>query len=167
MSLNPRLARYSDCGGFTLIELVATITVVSVLAAFAVPRFVGTTAFQSRGTYNQAQSIIRYAQKLAIAQRQSSPKTPIYVVMSSTSLKACYDAACTSPVSDPTTGSAMSLSAPTSVSFSTSPSTTSFYYDGSGAPSLSSQLTVTVSSAGSGDVNRSFYVEATTGYVHQ
>jgi len=37
----------------------------------------------------------------------------------------------------------------------------------SGAPSFAAQLAVTVTSSGAGDPNRSFFVEARTGYVHE
>ena len=40
--------------GFTLVELIATLAVISVMAVFAVPRFVGTTSYESRGTYDRA-----------------------------------------------------------------------------------------------------------------
>lgn len=149
--------------GFTLVELIAIIAVVSVMAAFAVPRFVGTTAYESRGTYDRAKSIVRQAQKIAIVQRQSSPKSPIYVVVTASQIRICYDAACASPVNDPYSGAALALSAPTSVAFSP---VTTFSFDGSGASSSGSQIALNVTSTGAGDVNRAFYVDALTGYVH-
>ena len=69
-----KLLRHAGGAGFSLVELVTTLIVVGILAAFAVPRFVGRTGFESRGFYDQAQGIVRYAQKIAIAQRQSPPK---------------------------------------------------------------------------------------------
>jgi MSHA pilin protein MshC len=157
-------ARALNEAGFTMVELLATLTVIGILAAFAIPRYVGRTGFESRGFYDQAQATVRYAQKIAIAQRQSSPKTPIYVVITGTQIRICYDSACTTSVTDPTTSAALSITAPTSVTLSP---VTTFSYDGSGAPSLGAQLTVNVNSAGTGDINRAFYVEAQTGYVHK
>ncbi len=149
--------------GFTLVEMVTIIVMLGILAAYALPRLVDSSGFQSRGVYDQAQGIVRYAQKIAIAQRQSSPKTPIYVVIAANKISICYDAACATGVTDPSTGAALVLTAPTGVTLAP---VTSFSYAGSGAPSIASQLAINVNSSGVGDINRTFYVEAVTGYVH-
>ena len=147
--------------GFTLVELVTIIGMVGVLAAFAAPCFVGTAAFASRGLYDQAQGIVRYAQKIAIAQRAR----PVYVVVTASGISVCYDAACTTPASDPSTGSPLAVSAPGGGAVTLAP-VTIFSFDGGGIPSFGSPLEIHVNSSETGDVNRSFYVEATTGYVH-
>ena len=150
--------------GFTLVELVTVLVVVGILAAFAVPRFLDRIGFESRGMYDRAQGIVRYAQKIAIAQRQSPPKPPVFVVIETNRIRVCYDASCTSPVTDPT-GAALALEAPSSGAVILAPATT-FSFDGSGAPSLSAQLAISVISTGLGDINRTFFVEPVTGYVH-
>ena len=43
---------------------------------------------------------------------------------------------------------------------------TTFSFSGSGAPSIGAQLAISVNSTGVGDINRVFYVEPVTGYVH-
>jgi MSHA pilin protein MshC len=149
--------------GFSLVELIATLTVIGILAAFAIPRLVDRTSFEARGVYDQAQGAVRYAQKVAIAQRRSLPGAPVYVVISPSRLSVCYDAACTSPVADPGTGTAVFVAAPPGIAYSP---VTSFSYSGSGAPSLAAPLAITVSSTAAGEADRFFYVEATTGYVH-
>jgi MSHA pilin protein MshC len=149
--------------GFTMIELMATLIVIGILAAFAVPRFTGRTAFESRGFFDQAQSVVRHGQKTAIAQRRSAPKTPIYIVVAENQISACFDAACVSPLTDPATGAALVLAAPGGVTLSP---VTTFSFDGSGAPSIGAQIAINVSSSATGDVDRTFYVEARTGYVH-
>lgn len=146
--------------GFTLVELVTVMVVVGVLAAFAVPRFVGRTGFESRGFYDQAQGIVRYAQKIAIAQRQSPPKPAIFVVVTANLIQICYDAACVTPVVNAST--VTTLKAPNLVTITP----VTFSFDGSGAPSFGAQLAINVNSSGVGDVNRTFFVEAQTGYVH-
>ena len=158
-----RRARAKEAG-FSLVELVATLAVIGIIAVFAVPRMTDRAAFQSRGFYDQAQSTIRYAQKIAVAQRQSPPKTPVFVVITASQVSICYDNVCAAPVTDPSTGAALAVSAPAGVTLA--PPTT-FSFSGSGVPSIGAQLAVAVNSAGTGDVNRTFYVEAQTGYVHE
>jgi MSHA pilin protein MshC len=149
--------------GFTLVELTATLVVIGILAAFAMPRFAGRTGFESRGFYDAAQSIVRYAQKIAIAQRQSEPKTPVFVIITADQIRACYDAACATPVNDPSNGGALRLIAPAGVTLAP---VTTFSFNGAGAPSFNAPLTINVNSAETGDINRTFLVEAGTGYVH-
>lgn len=56
--------------GFTLVELIVTLIVVGILAAFVAPRFFGTHGFEEGGFYDETISVLRYAQKAAIAQRR-------------------------------------------------------------------------------------------------
>ncbi|HYC49033.1 MAG TPA: type II secretion system protein [Burkholderiales bacterium] len=148
---------------FSLVELTATLAIIGILAAFAIPRMSERTGFASRGAFDQAQALARYAQKLAIAQRRSPPATPIFVVVAATQIRVCYDIACANPVTDPASSAALVLDAPAGVAFAPS---TAFSFDGSGSPSLAAQLAINVNSSGVGDVNRTFYVESGTGYVH-
>lgn len=149
--------------GFTLVELVTVMIIIGILAVFAAPRLTDRSGFQSRGFYDQAQAIVRYAQKIAVAQRQSPPKPPVFVVIGAAGIQVCYDAACATAVTDPATGGALALAAPAGVTLTPA---TSFSFDGAGSPSFAAQLAVTVNSAGVGDINRVFFVEAQTGYVH-
>ena len=137
---------------------------IGILAAFAVPRFVGPHRIsESRGFWRlSAKGIVRYAQKIAIAQRQSPPKPPVFVVITAGQIRICFDAGCATPVNDPTTGAALVVNAPSGVTLS--PAT--FSFSGSGVPSIGATLTINVNSTGVGDINRTFFVEAQTGYVH-
>ena len=83
-------------------------------------------------------------------------------MLAANGISVCYDAGCAAPVIDPSTGAPLSLAAPAGVTLS--PAT--FSFRGSGAPSLAAQLSITVASGGVGDINRTFFVEAQTGYVH-
>jgi MSHA pilin protein MshC len=165
--LNIRMiVRDAGSAGFTLVELITVMIMLGILAAYAVPRLVDRTGFDSRGVYDRAQGIVRYAQKIAIAQRQTPPKAPVFVVITASQIRICYDAACATPVTDPTAGAVagtpLALTAPAGVTLTPA----SFSFDGSGAPSFGAQLAINVNSSSVGDINRTFYVEAQTGYVH-
>ena len=52
---------------FTLIEMVAVMVIIGVLAVFAMPRFADIDPFEERGFFEEALAATRYAQKLAVA----------------------------------------------------------------------------------------------------
>ncbi|MGD2139091.1 MAG: prepilin-type N-terminal cleavage/methylation domain-containing protein [Burkholderiales bacterium] len=140
--------------GFTIIELTVVIVVVGVLAVVAVAKLTRVDSFQVYGFFDSARSAVRFAQKIAVAQR-----TNVVVVLAPASISVCYtSAACALPVTDPATGQAMTLAAPAGVSI-TGPASLSF--DGLGRASPGG--TITVNGAG---VSRSLIVEQETGYVH-
>jgi len=60
----------NDSAGFTLVELIATLVVVGILAVAVAPRFLGGHGFEERGFYDETLSALRYAQKAAVAQRR-------------------------------------------------------------------------------------------------
>ncbi len=51
--------------GFTLVELIVTMVLVAILAAYITPRF-STTGLSQRGYHDQALAALRYAQKQAV-----------------------------------------------------------------------------------------------------
>ncbi|WP_195763658.1 pilus assembly FimT family protein [Duganella guangzhouensis] len=75
--------------GFTIVELVTVIIVMGILGAVAVGRFHDNTTFDNRAYADQAKTIIRYAQKLAIAQNRN-----IFVQSNGNSFAVCSGAAC-------------------------------------------------------------------------
>src|SRR3989442_3601982 len=86
--------------GFTLAELVMTIVIIGILIAVTAPRFVSWKGFSSRGFYDEAQAVVRYAQKTAVSWRR-----PIYVCVSATAISATSNNDCTTaPVTPPLTG---------------------------------------------------------------
>lgn len=137
-------------GGFTLIELVVVIAIATILAAFAIAR-INTKAFDTEGYANQVAASVRYAQKLAIAQRRT-----VFVVAIASNIKLCYsDATCATPVREPPGTDDFSKNAPSGVTLSPA----SFSFSALGRPSGATTITVT------GDGSKAITIAAETGYV--
>jgi MSHA pilin protein MshC len=143
--------------GFTIVEMVVTIAILGLLAAVVGPRFVGRDAFASRGFHDEAQSVVRYAQKTAIAWRR-----PVYVCVTATVVSAGSVAGCGTLLVHPATGNALTTTAPSGVTLTPA----SFGFDGAGRPSPNAQVTIAIASTIAGDPARQIVVEAETGYVH-
>ena len=158
--MNPFM-RSGLSNGFTLVELIATIALLGILAVVAAPRFFNRDAFDVRAAGDQAQSIVRYAQKLAIAQHRS-----IFVNLNG-GISICYDAACNAPVS--LSGKLAKVGATSGISMVVTPNVTGFYFDALGRPfntsSSASLPRTTIALNGAGE-NHQILVEAETGYVH-
>lgn len=143
--------RRPAASGFTLTELVVVIAIAAILAAFAASR-ISTRSFDTEGFTNEARAMIRYAHKLAVAQRRT-----VAVVFSGANIKLCYtDTGCSGgDVREPPGTALFQRNAPSSVTLTG----TSFTFSSLGRPSIGQTVTV------SGDVTRSIIIEAETGYV--
>jgi MSHA pilin protein MshC len=53
--------------GFTIVELIAVIVIIALIAAVTGPRFFDVNIFRERGFFDETISAIRYAQKYAVA----------------------------------------------------------------------------------------------------
>lgn len=151
--------------GFTLIELIMVMVIIGVLAIAAIPRFMDRQTFEARGFYDQTLSMLRYAQKVAIAQR-----TNVFVNVNSASRTLCLtyvaDSNCTNTtplqiVVNPADQQRFSKTAATGISIASSVSPFSFSALGKPNPDGAVALSVT----GDG-VTRTITVERETGYVH-
>lgn len=138
--------------GFTLVELVTVIGIAGVLAIAVAPRLFDRVGFEARGFHDQALSVIRYAQKVAVAQRRT-----VFVDVTAGGVQACYNAGCAVPVSDPSQGGVLAISAPSGLALTPA---VSFSFDALGRPSAAVSISIT------GDIPRAIVVEPETGYVH-
>lgn len=147
------VADRSRQSGFTLVELVMTIIIIGVLAVVAVPRFFDSNVFQSRGFADQVTASLRYAQKVAIAQRRFVCAA---FTNDSVELTIGATAACGTALQSPTGEANYVVTAPAGVTFATQPA--DFSFDALGRPSTATSGTIGGST---------ITVEAETGYVHQ
>lgn len=142
--------------GFTLVELILVMAIAGILAAVALPRLVGPNSFDSRGFADQLASTVRYAQKLAIAQRRD-----VFVQLTASKASLCYASAspCTDPAPGPGGEKPYAIGTPGGVTISP---TTTLGFDAGGRPAIAAALDIQVSGAGLYTVR----VEQETGYVH-
>lgn len=141
--------------GFTLVELVVTLIIVGILAVTALPRFFDRTFFESRGFADQVQASLRYAQKIAIAQRRFVCAT---FTSNSITLTIGATAVCGTDLPSPSGQATYSIIAPSGIDFTAVP--TAFNFDPLGRASAGQTITI------SGGAPSSIVVEAETGYVH-
>lgn len=146
--------------GYTLTELIAVLVIVGVVAAIAAPRFFETQGFDVRGYHDQTLAMLRYGQKIAIAQRR-----PVYVCFTAASVALGYDGACATPVAGPAGVPFDGVkpgggAAPSGVTIAP---TTNFFFDAGGRSSLAAQTHYQISGGGT---SMTLTVERETGYVH-
>lgn len=167
-----------------MVELVAVIVLVGILAAFAAPRFMQNEVFDARSFTDQNLNMLRYAQKLAIAQNR-----PVFALLNTNAIALCFTAACGAtdrvfPPAGNNSGSKITLAAcanvsnwfcegrPNNVVYTVPPAATAFYFNALGRPfavgdidpvSHFSNQNIVISGGG---VTRTIVIEAETGYVH-
>ncbi|MBX9904544.1 MAG: prepilin-type N-terminal cleavage/methylation domain-containing protein [Burkholderiales bacterium] len=141
--------------GFTLVELVVTIGILSIVAAVAAPRFFQASTFDSRGFYDKSVAVVRFAQKTAIAWRR-----PVFVCVTANQVIAGTAAGCGTRLTYPVSGTAAVETAPSGVTLNP----VEFSFDGLGSPSTGA-VVITFTSTIAGDPARSITVAANTGYV--
>ncbi|WP_253192631.1 Tfp pilus assembly protein FimT/FimU [Janthinobacterium sp. LM6] len=182
----PRPLLRAAARGFTLIELVAVLVLAGLLATFAVNRFFQRDTFDARSFTDQVTNIVRYGQKLAVAQNRA-----VFVRIDADSVALCFDAVCSDeqkvvPPTGRNSGSKDTLKyctvtnwlcegRPSGVTMSTAPlNTAGFYFDALGQPyakgdvfpavsTFPAQLNISIQGDGT---KRDVTVEGETGYVH-
>lgn len=89
--------------GFTLVELVMTLLLISIVSVTILPRFFATSPFEKRAMVDDVTNALRYAQKLAVAtncQTQFQASNAYYQVMTT---RDCNTGAFDNDVMHPTT----------------------------------------------------------------
>lgn len=148
--------------GFTLVELVVTLVLLGILSVVALPRFFDSTAFKSRGFYDEVAAAARYGQKLAVASGCDVQFTVAGGSYALSQRQDCDDhgSAFNRDVLRPAGGGSFAGSAPSGVVLAAS--TSSVIFDALGRATFGGvpvNVTVTV-----GD--RSFTIVGESGYVN-
>jgi MSHA pilin protein MshC len=161
------LVHQHRAAGFTLVELVTILVVAAILAAVAAPRFMQREAFEERGFLDATFSILRYAQRVAIAERREVcvALTASTVALSLNPLTT-PSAACTADVGAPGESAAYAIAVPAGLTLALTFPNASFRFNGLGQPvdnagaALGDQ-TITLT----GSTVRTITVWGQTGYV--
>jgi MSHA pilin protein MshC len=151
----PHGSFFYACSGFTLMELIMVLIIVSILAVVAIPRFWG-SVFDEGKFRDQTLAALRYAQRAAIAYERT-----VCATFSSTQLVLTYastygSSTCDTNLPPPATGSSpYTVTAPSSVTYTAA---ASFKFDRVGRPTAGQAILI----SGGGSVT----VESESGYVH-
>ena len=159
------IGRRAD-GGFTLVELIIVIVLLGVLAVVAAPRIFNTGDFNTMGFKDQTLSLLRYAQKVAIAQRRTVCVTFTISTAQLRIASAAETASCNTDLTGPQGESPAAVIAKSGVSYASVPAAVQF--NGLGQPfnsvtgaALAVASTITVAGAAT-----AITIEPGTGYVH-
>ena len=146
--------------GFTIVELIAVITIISIVAALAGPKLIGNDTFAARGAHSTLLSALRLAQKTAVAQR-----TTVYVTLNTSTRVLClgYTSTCSTAVIDPATKAAYSKTLPNTVDLTQS--RTDLAFNSQGYPVSGSVTVFTITNNVAPETARSITVWRTTGYA--
>jgi MSHA pilin protein MshC len=143
--------------GFTLTELVVVIVIAGILSAVVYNK-VDVNSFKAEGSTDEVKAALRYAHKLAVAQRRN-----VAVTVAGASISLCYySAGCVGNVTKPPTTDPFTVVAPATIT----PPTT-FYFDSQGRPTeTTGSLVASALGLSVGGGTRTVTIEPQTGFVH-
>ena len=150
--------------GFTLIELIATMMIVAILAVVALPRMINRGDYDAVAFRDGTLALLRYAQKSAIAQRRNvcvaftAQTVTLTIAANPGNLQACPGGNLAGPDGNVPATVAVPAAAPATVAYQATPA--GFNFRALGDTSLASNLTTTV-----GGATGTITVERATGYV--
>jgi MSHA pilin protein MshC len=151
-SVDPRHGPHGQ-DGFTLIELIMVIVMLGVLAVFAAPRIFNTGDFSARGFHDETMSLLRFAQKTAIAQRRT-----VCVALNDKGVILTMDTNAAAP--DGTCDAALLTPNVPRGGGRLSASVAKFEYRALGDTNLANNISIAISNA------EPITIQAATGYVH-
>lgn len=130
------------------------IVILGVLAVFVAPRILNTGDFNARGFHDETLSLLRYAQKTALAQRRTVcvALNPGGVALTMDTGKT-PDGVCDAPLAPPNTPRG-------GAGLAATPSPSPLMFTGLGSTNQTAALIITISNANPNTI------EAATGYVH-
>lgn len=136
-----------------------TIVLIGILGVMVAPRFMASSAFETRGFYDEAQAVVRFAQKTAIARRRN-----VTVCVEADKIFAISNADCGAPayLLHPVSGGNLIASSRGGVALAPAGS---FSFDGLGRPNPNPPPAITFTSTIAGDPARQIVIAAETGYV--
>ena len=140
----------ANCRGFTVIELIMVVVLISIISVSVIPKFLDTSSISRKGAIAMVMADIRYGQELA---------------MSSGDIKAVeFNSTWTSPkpyykVETSTDGTMRTVYLPSGVTIDT---TVTFTFNALGEPFTTNGWSISVSAGG---ISESIYVEQDTGQV--
>jgi MSHA pilin protein MshC len=148
-----KCSRRSQQRGFTLIELIMVVVMLGVLAVYATPRMLNMGDFNARGFHDETMSLLRFAQKTAIAQRRT-----VCVALNNTGVTLTMDTNATLP--DGTCDAALAPPNTPRGGTGLSGSVAGFQYSALGSTNQTANVAIAISNS------TSITVDAATGYVY-
>ncbi len=151
--------------GFTLVELIIVIVLLSVISIYAAPRLFKSADFTATGFHDETLSFLRFARQTAVAQRRTvcvafTPNSLTLSIASTSNI-----AICDTSLRGPKGETPATLTAIASSSFSSQP--TDFNFDALGRPLSKSGGTATTQSIQIHGATKPVIIEAETGFVHE